>query len=207
MDQLIYPPWFLAQYQRWWSIGRPLSVVDIEFTVLLLRICSYASQFLPSPSYTIDRIRGMALADIRNTCDDIANNLAATCVRLDARGSLLRVQHLAFAGLRSMCEGRTSAFWEVLSCAIRVAQRVGIHSDATTWMHDMDELEKEMRRRTFCNLYIWDRYEDWHRESAVLLTSLFHTQPSIKTIRPHSILAWLFECREHAPHAPCARHR
>ena len=153
------------QYQRWWSIERPLSVIDIEFAVLILRICSYASQFLPSPSYTIDRVRGMILADIRNACDDIANNLAATCARLDSRGSLLRVQHLAFAGLSSMCEGRIGSFWEALSCATRVAQRVGIRSDAATWMHGMDELEKEMRRRTYCNLYIWDRYEDRHRES------------------------------------------
>ena len=107
----------------------------------------------------------MVLADIRNACDDIANNVAAICARLDTRGSLLRVQHLAFAGLGSMCEGRTNAFWEALSCAIRVAQRVGLRSDAATWVHGMDELEKEMRRRTFCNLYIWDRYEDWHRES------------------------------------------
>ena len=134
-------------------------MVDIEFAVLLLRICSYASQFLPSPSYTIDRIRGMILTDIRDACDDIANDLAAICTRLDARGSLFRVQHLAFAGLGSMCEGRTNAFWEALSCAIRVAQRVGIRSDTAIWMHGMDELEKEMRRRTFCNLYIWDRYE------------------------------------------------
>ena len=138
-------------------------MVDIEFAVLLLRICSYASQFLPSPSYTVDRIRGMILADIRTACDDAANDLAVICARIDSRGSLLRVQHIAFAGLSSMCEGRTNAFWEALSCAIRVAQRVGIRSDAVTWVHGMDELEKEMRRRTFCNLYIWDRYEDWSR--------------------------------------------
>ena len=165
IDQLIYPPRFLAQYQRWWSLERPMSVVDIEFAVLLLRICSYASQFLPSPTHTIDRIRGMLLADIHNACDDIATNLSVTCARLDARGSLLRVQHLAYDALISSCEGRISASWETLSCTIRVAQRVGIHSGTVTWMHGIDEIEREMRRRTFCNLYIWDRYEDWHRES------------------------------------------
>ena len=165
IDQLIYPPRFLAQYQGWWSLERSLSVIDIEFAVLLLRICSYASRFLPSPTYTIDRIRGMILADIHNACDDIATNLTVTCARLDARGSLLRVQHLAYDALISSCEGRISASWETLSCTIRVAQRVGIHSDAVTWTHGIDEIEREMRRRTFCNLYIWDRYEDWHRES------------------------------------------
>ena len=71
----------------------------------------------------------MILADIRRACDDIANNLTVTCARLDARGSLLRVQHLAYAGLISTCEGKLSASREMLSCTIRVAQRVGVHSD------------------------------------------------------------------------------
>ncbi|MCJ1431697.1 hypothetical protein MMC27_001052 [Xylographa pallens] len=147
IDQLIHPPSFLAQYQEWWAKGTLLSVVDVEFAVLLLRICSYASQFLPSPSHTIDTIRGMLLADIRNTCDDIGDNLAAVCTSLDTRGSLLRVQHLCFAGLSSRCEGRTNAFWEALNGAIRVAQRVGIHRDAVTLIPGgMHELEKEMRR-------------------------------------------------------------
>ena len=156
MDQLLYPPWFLGQYQKWWNMEKPLSVTDIEFSVLFLRICSYASQFLPSPAYTIDSIRGMALADIRKSCDGVADALAPICTRLDARGSLLRVQHLAFVGLRTLCQGRTNAFWEELNSAIRVAQRISI--DAISWTNGIDELEKEMRRRTFCNLYVWDRY-------------------------------------------------
>ncbi|KAI9752219.1 MAG: hypothetical protein M4579_005722 [Chaenotheca gracillima] len=156
MEQLVHLPWFLAQYQHWWTLGRLSSVEDAEFAVLLLRVCSYASQFLPSPSYTIDRIRGMFLADIRDLSDDIAEKLAAICARLDTRGSLLRVQHLCFSGLRSQCDGRTNAFWEALSSAIRVAQRVGIHRNLTASMLGMHELEKEMRRRVFCNLYIWD---------------------------------------------------
>lgn len=101
----------------------------------------------------------MFLADIRNTCDDVGDNLATICVKLNVRGCLSRVQHLCFAGLGSWCEGKTNTFWEALSSAIRVAQRVGIHRDAMPSLQpDMHELEKEMRRRTFCNLYIWDRY-------------------------------------------------
>lgn len=158
MDQLVHPPCFLSQYQRWWAKGPLSSVEDVEFAILLLRMCSYASQFLPSPSYTIDTIRGMCLTDIRSACDDIGDTLAAICRRLDARGSLLRVQHLAFTGLRSQCEGKTNAFWETLNCAIRVAQWVGIDRDSSISTHGgMHELENEMRRRTFCNLYIWDR--------------------------------------------------
>ncbi|KAK2760574.1 trascription factor [Colletotrichum kahawae] len=39
MEQLVHPPWFLAQYQVWWNSDRPSSVFDVEFAVLLLRIC------------------------------------------------------------------------------------------------------------------------------------------------------------------------
>ncbi|KAF2806013.1 uncharacterized protein BDZ99DRAFT_395113 [Mytilinidion resinicola] len=156
MEQVVYAPWFLGQYQKWWTLGRLSGVLDVEFAVLFLRICSYASQFLPSPSYTIDRIRGMPLADIRDTCHDIAEKLAAICVRLDARGTLLRVQHLSVLGLQWQCEGRINAFWEALSNAVRVAQRIGLHRGRAAWMHGMHEFDKEIRCRVFCNLYIWD---------------------------------------------------
>jgi hypothetical protein len=110
MEQLVHPPWFLSQYQRLWSLENLSSVFYIEFLGLLMRVCSYASQFLPSPSHPIDRIRNMFLVDIRTLCDDIVENLTKICVRLDTCGSLLRVQHLAFLGLRLQSEGGTLPF-------------------------------------------------------------------------------------------------
>jgi len=102
----------------------------------------------------------MSLSEIRTLCDDIAEKLASLCERLDARGSLLRVQHLAFLGLRLQCEGQNMAFWETLNKAALVAQRAGLHRNHTVHMPEMHGLEQEMRRRVFCNLYIWDRYDD-----------------------------------------------
>ncbi|KAL9025373.1 MAG: hypothetical protein Q9180_007683, partial [Flavoplaca navasiana] len=101
-------------------------------------------------------IKGVCLADIRKSCEVAINALAPICIRLDPRGSLIRVQHTAFAGLDYMCMGRMNAFWERLSYATRVAHQIGVHSDTMTWSSSADELDKEMRRRTFCNLYIWD---------------------------------------------------
>ncbi|RYP70489.1 hypothetical protein DL771_005426 [Monosporascus sp. 5C6A] len=40
--------------------------------------------------------------------------------------------------------------------ATNLAASVGIHGDAATSTYGSDELDKEMRRRTFCNLYVWD---------------------------------------------------
>ena len=131
-------------------------VSEVDFAILILRICSYVSQFLPSPGYTLDKIRGVLLADVRNTCDETADSLAAISTTADGRGSLIRVQHLAFLGLRCQIEGRTTTFWEVLSHAIRVAQSVGIHNGAARSRQGTDEIVQEMERRTFCNLYIWD---------------------------------------------------
>lgn len=154
---MVYVPWFVSQYQKWWSSGRPSRVMDLEFAVLFLRICSYASQYLPSPSYTIDRIRGMSLGDIRDACYDIATALAAICRRLDMRGSVVRIQHLAILGLQRQCEGRINAFWESLGDAVRVAQRIGLPRGRTVQKQSMHEFDKEIRCRVYCNLYTWDR--------------------------------------------------
>ncbi|KAI1490985.1 hypothetical protein F5X96DRAFT_633628 [Biscogniauxia mediterranea] len=156
VDQLLYPPRFLAQYQHWWDLGRPSLVGDIEFSVLFLRICLYASQFLPSPTYTMDSIRGVTLTDIRKSCTLVADTLEKLCTQLDSRGSLLRVQHLAVSGLVFLCQSRNNAFCVALSNAIRVAQTIGMHLEDTSSNEHMDELDKEMRRRTLCNLYILD---------------------------------------------------
>ncbi|KAL8778731.1 MAG: hypothetical protein Q9213_007270 [Squamulea squamosa] len=156
MDQLIHLPWFLAKYERWWMVERVKLVAEVDVAILILRICSYASQFLPSPGYTLDKIRLVSLADVRKTCDGTADSLAAISAAADSRGSLIRIQHLAFLGLRCQIEGNTTAFWEVLSRAIRVAQTIGIHSEVTRSRQGMDEIDQEMERRTFCNLYIWD---------------------------------------------------
>lgn len=102
----------------------------------------------------------MDLADIRQACDAVADNLAIKCAHHNHKGSLLRVQHLAFAGLKSRCEGCIDKFRDKLKSAIQVAQNIGIDKDTTEISRDMGELEKEMRRRVFCNLYIWDRYDD-----------------------------------------------
>lgn len=135
-------------------MDRPLSVEDVEFTVLILRICDYAAQLLPSPSHTIDQIRGLSLSDIRSVCSIIGDGLTKICADLDSRGSLIRVQHILFATMKSWCEGKMDNFWKGQVSAIRVAQKVGIHRQAAFGVQELDE---EIRRKTFCNLYVMDR--------------------------------------------------
>ncbi|PYI09472.1 hypothetical protein BO78DRAFT_337561 [Aspergillus sclerotiicarbonarius CBS 121057] len=159
MKQIIHAPSFLTQYQQWWVKEWPLSVGDIEFATLILRIGAYAAQFLPSPSHTLDRIRGRSLSDIRDTCSDVGDGLAAACLSLDWKGSLVRVQHILFVAFRFSCEGRTDKFWEGIASACRAAQKAGIHTVAPVSGEDGARvLEKEMRRRTLCSLYILDSH-------------------------------------------------
>lgn len=158
IDQLLHPPWFLSQYQKWWSV-ETLSLAGVEFAILFLRVCCYASLFLPSPSHTIDSVKGVSLVNIRRSCEEVIKALLPTCRQLDPRGSLVRVQYIAFAGLASISVGPMDAFWEHVSCASRVAQQIGLHLDSSLWPEGMDGIEKEMRRRMFCNLYVWDRYD------------------------------------------------
>lgn len=99
----------------------------------------------------------MALADIRKSCKGTADMLAQHCDRLDPRGSLLRTQHLAISALTDLCHGQGNSFIKELTCAVHVAQNIGMHLGKSAEMDGMDELEKEMRRRTLCSLFVWDR--------------------------------------------------
>ncbi|KAI1146899.1 hypothetical protein F4825DRAFT_466155 [Nemania diffusa] len=156
MDQLVHMPWFLARYQAISAMECVQLISDVDFFILVLRICSYALQFLPSPSYPLDKVRGVSLAELRSSCDDSAEKLESIRASCDHRGSLAQVQQLAFLGLKCQVEGSMIAFWEILGRAIRVAQSIGIHSDGAGSLDEMKNVEREMARRTFCTLYIWD---------------------------------------------------
>ncbi|EED21389.1 hypothetical protein TSTA_086200 [Talaromyces stipitatus ATCC 10500] len=136
IEQLLYAPWLLTQYQKWWNLDRLSSVADTEFPVLFLRICCYTSQFFPSWDYNIDSIKGVALADILKSHEEVIDVLTPICVRLDSRGSLVRVLHILFGGLGSLC----------------------LHRGTIKWANGTDELEKGMLRRAICDIHIRDEY-------------------------------------------------
>ncbi|KAF2686242.1 hypothetical protein K458DRAFT_430100 [Lentithecium fluviatile CBS 122367] len=128
-DQIIEPSSFVDQYRRWWNSGLVLTLLDVEFAVVILRICSYASLFLPSPSRTIDTLRGMSLSDIRSTCDGIGDTLSAMAAEMDRQGSLTRV-----------------------------AKELGLYQQYRQPSFQVGDLEvdKELGCRAICILYIWD---------------------------------------------------
>ncbi|OQE08247.1 hypothetical protein PENVUL_c010G06166 [Penicillium vulpinum] len=164
MKQVIHAPSFLTNYQLWWAKDKIAEVADVEFAALITRICSYATQFLPSPSHTVDQICGRSLADIRDTCSNIGKNLATACEILDWKGTLVRIQHIIFAALKVSCGGRTGQFWEGIASACQAAQKAGIHTNNTILIESQlakdsaQELERDIQRRTFCSLYVLDSH-------------------------------------------------
>lgn len=156
---MVCPVEFLSQYQEWKVQGAPSSLDDVEFAVLLLRLCSHAAKFLPSPSYPVDRVRSMLLGDIQKQCDNVGDRLAKTCTSLNPRGSLVRVQHLIISGLSAQCEGRNDTFWETIGHTVIAAQKLGICKESPAPIHAGPfRTEEELRQSTLCNLYVWDRY-------------------------------------------------
>ncbi|KAJ5602578.1 hypothetical protein N7537_005534, partial [Penicillium hordei] len=164
IKQVIHAPSFLMDYQLWWAKDKITDIADVEFAALIARICSYATQFLPSRSHTVDQILGRSLADIRDTCSSIGKNLATACEILGWKGTLVRVQQIIFAALKVSCEGRTSQLWEGIGSACRAAQKAGIHTDTIGFVGSQfardsaQELERDIQRRTFCSLYVLDSH-------------------------------------------------
>ena len=72
----------------------------------------------------------------------------------------------SFTGTQSLCllatylknEGRMEDAWNLMGVIVNTAFNLGLHLEpVSTASSQIDELEREMRRRVFCNLYIWDR--------------------------------------------------
>lgn len=164
MSQLLHHDWFMDLFEKWWDVsnGPSLTVDQVDFAVLILRVCLLASQYLPSSSYPLDTIRGVALPQIRDTCNVIADSLAAKSARADHKGSLFRLQHICLGSLNASCEGHSKEALAMLNYAIHMAETLDYHNTRAIISPSPqdDEAygpEQEMQTRVLYNLYIWDR--------------------------------------------------
>ncbi len=161
MYEIIHSTSFLTRYESWWAALPVNQLGEVEFCLLLLRICAYSAQFLPSQAYTADTICGVSITLIREHCCKAANGLSRVCGSTVSTRSLTSVQHLSFSACYLMNEGRMKDAWYVIGDAARLAQDLGMHLEATaaamTTQSRFNDLDKEMRRRAFWNLYVWDR--------------------------------------------------
>ena len=158
MHEMIHPATFLECYENWFKASPGTEVRDLEFGVLILRICAYSAQFLPSREYTAATIAGVTIETIREDCHTLASRIVRLCETVVDTGSLTRVQHQFYAACYLKNEGQIKQAWYETGKAIRLAQDLGMHLEAAPKNHSkLNVLEREIRRRAFWNLYVWDR--------------------------------------------------
>ncbi|MCJ1249679.1 hypothetical protein MMC30_006905 [Trapelia coarctata] len=159
ISEMIHPASFLTRYEQWWRSFPGSSVENLDFCVLILTICAYSAQYLPSRSFPATTISGVPHDTIREECFELAARINSLCVSLPGKRSLTCVQYLYYAACYQKNEGRVKDAYYALGDAIRLAHDLRMHMEISPSSRaQMNELEKDLRRRAFWNLYLWDRF-------------------------------------------------
>ncbi|KAJ5689927.1 hypothetical protein N7462_004319 [Penicillium macrosclerotiorum] len=160
--QLIHPPSFQSTYNLWWaaqerndSSGEAISDDDLSFGILVLRICLLGIQNLPHSQYPTTGALSTHLDHLEYWFNNLADELEKL-LPLEKKPSLVTVQHrfLHVCYLKNYAKIRQS--WAILSTAVKDAHELGLHLKDPGL--PLSDLEMELRRRTFWNLYVCDRF-------------------------------------------------
>jgi hypothetical protein len=148
----IYPPTFLEKYNSWWSQPNYYGEEDVEFGVLILRICVNNLEFLPHPKWPTRGVLDIPPDLLKSRCN------AAAC-KLDSyqprKPSLLRIQQLILCIATLVNAGNAKDSHAMLGEMVKEAQEFNLFLE-DKW-EPMPEFDKETRRKAFWNLYVWDR--------------------------------------------------
>ena len=156
--EMVYPTTFTERYNEWWA-GPCQSVDDIQFATLLLRLCSYTAQFLPSQNYTADTISGNSLSAIREQCHATAISLTHTPMMNEGLPSITRIHEHFFHACYLKNQGSMKESWSILGKAIHEAHELGLHLESRKPNgRSVSEYDIEMGKRTYWNLWLWDKY-------------------------------------------------
>ncbi|KAH8884540.1 hypothetical protein GQ53DRAFT_661849, partial [Thozetella sp. PMI_491] len=151
----LYPSEFRAQYDGWWANRQAREEVSLVFTSLILRVCASSAQFLPIDNIVRSRLE----TDLNEDAQAFSKRLHKAAVRLNAsippgQGGLVQVQQLFLTAYWFKSEEEWVESWHALAEAVAVAYEIGLHQD---WASDgLSEYDREMRRRLWALLYMWD---------------------------------------------------
>lgn len=132
-----------------------------QFPSLLLQVLAMGLQSLPREHYkqmsqlnhgNVD-FRTMAIT-LSNTACELATLLASS------QATLPRVQQWFLRASFLKNDGRTIEAWHALGQGIREAQELGLHRESVGCYGTLEISslwQREIERRTWANLYIWDR--------------------------------------------------
>ncbi|KAK3903044.1 hypothetical protein C8A05DRAFT_43644 [Staphylotrichum tortipilum] len=148
----LYPPEFRDQYKAWWEAPRNKKTPEI--TSLILRVCACSLHFIIDNNVRI-RLETELDVDVMT----LANRLHTAAEKLSTsippgKGGLAHVQQLFLTTFWLKSAEQWTDAWHSLSKAIRAANEIGLHQDALS--EGMSEFDREMRRRVWVILYLWD---------------------------------------------------
>lgn len=147
----VYTPTFLERYDSWWGQDNYQADDDIQFGVLILRLCVNSLQFLPADGHA-SKVLDIPLDVLERLCNSSACKLDGYHPR---KPSLLRVQQLLFYIATLTNDGNTKESYHTLAEAAKEARDIDLLLE-DKWT-SLNEFDKESRRKTFWNLYAWDR--------------------------------------------------
>lgn len=167
----LYPPEFRTQYDGWWTA--PRSKATPELTSLILRVCACSLHFIID-----DNVRVRLERELNTDVLTLADRMHAAAEKLSTtippgKGGLVNVQQLFLTAFWLKSAEKWTEAWHALSRAIRAANEIGnacpaappslprqansgqgLHQD--TFSEGMSEYDREMRRRVWVILYLWD---------------------------------------------------
>ncbi|KAK4180156.1 fungal-specific transcription factor domain-containing protein [Triangularia setosa] len=148
----LYPSEFRTQYDGWWAT--PPNRVSPELTSLILRVCACSLHFIIDDSVK-ERLETELKADavtfaqrMHNAADKLSTSIPP------GKGGLIHVQQLFLTAFWYKSAEKWTEAWHALSRAIRAANEIGLHRDSLS--EGMSEFDREMRRRLWGVLYMWD---------------------------------------------------
>lgn len=150
---MIYEPMFMYEYELWWShdIG-----MNTDFALLILRLCILSLQSVKGFDRNFSILENKNLTEIINSVK-LEQRLCRIAEDLESRRprkhSLLVVHHMFFQVCYLKNRGQIKDSWLVLADTVREAHEIGLHLERP----GVSELDQELWRRAFWNLYIWDR--------------------------------------------------
>ncbi|KAF2197162.1 hypothetical protein GQ43DRAFT_381618, partial [Delitschia confertaspora ATCC 74209] len=149
ISEMLHPPLFLKRYEQWWKTfpgssycGYVPSVRNLFRLNLMEKIGS----------------KNIPVDTIRVHCKNVAMRLHRVTDQIHSGGSLTSVHHMFYWPCYLKNEGFMADAWYVLGDCIRVSQGIGLHlTGGLDLKYPVNELERDMSRRCFWNLFACDR--------------------------------------------------
>ncbi|KAK4240862.1 hypothetical protein C8A03DRAFT_31028 [Achaetomium macrosporum] len=149
----LYPPEFRTQYDGWWAT--PRDKVTPELTSLILRVCGCSLHFIIG-----DSVREMLEAELKTDVLTFADRMHTAAEKLGAsirpgKGGLIHIQQLFLTAFWYKSAEKWTDAWHALGKAVLAAKEINVDNiDAQS--EGMSKFDREMRRRMWTILYMWD---------------------------------------------------